>query len=135
MILQVGVKVILQKGNKYLVLRRNPEVYENVDDLWDIPGGRIDPGLSLIDNLKRELMEETSIELKSAPKLIAAQDILKVKDRHVVRLTYKATTEQEPQLDGEEHTEYKWLTLEELGSLEGLDKYFKEVLEDSLLDN
>lgn len=34
--------------------------------LWDIPGGRIEDGESIIDAIKRELKEETNFNLKSA---------------------------------------------------------------------
>ncbi|TSC66279.1 MAG: NUDIX hydrolase [Candidatus Doudnabacteria bacterium Gr01-1014_77] len=125
--LQVGVKALLQnKEGKYLMLHRNLEVYPEVNNPWDIVGGRIDPGTSLLDNLKREILEETKLVLTDTPKLIAAQDILK-NDKHVVRLTYTASIEGEPVLDTE-HDSFKWLSLGEIKELDGLDHYVKEVL-------
>ncbi len=62
--LQVGVKVLLRnKENKYLLLRRSPEKYPNAPLDWDIVGGRINPGLTLLDNLKREVKKETGLDL------------------------------------------------------------------------
>ncbi|MEK7652145.1 MAG: NUDIX domain-containing protein [Patescibacteria group bacterium] len=125
--LQVGVKALLQnKEGKYLMLHRNMEAYPEVNNPWDIVGGRIDPGTSLLDNLKREILEETKLVLTDTPRLIAAQDILK-NDKHVVRLTYTASIEGEPVLDIE-HDSFKWLSLEEIKALAGLDHYVKEVL-------
>lgn len=125
--LQVGVKaLLLNKEGKYLILHRNIEVYPEVNNPWDIVGGRIDPGTSLIDNLKREILEETKLELLDTPKLIAAQDILK-EDKHVVRLTYIANIEGEPVLETE-HDAFKWLSLEELKVLPGLDSYVKKII-------
>jgi len=131
--LQVGVKVVLKnKDGKYLLLHRSPEKYPDVKDPWDIVGGRISPGTPLLENLKREVREETQLELTSEPELIFAQDILRP-DKHVVRLTYVAEIEGEPKLD-EEHTDYKWFTVGEMQALgEQLDKYFGEVLSRGVL--
>jgi 8-oxo-dGTP diphosphatase len=126
--LQVGVKILLKnKDEKYLVICRSAEKYPQVGAKWDIPGGRINSGISLIENLKREVMEETGLEIASEPKLIIAQDILKT-DRHVVRLTYTGFTDGEVKLS-DEHSEYKWLSLKEISNLEPMDRYLKEVLE------
>ncbi len=131
--LQVGVKIFLKnKDNKYLIILRSPKVYSNVKGMWDIVGGRINPGTPLLDNLKREILEETKLELKSDPKLIYAQDILRVPEKHVVRLTYLGEINGTPVLD-EEHSDFKWLTLEELKNLEDLDIYFKEVLDRNII--
>lgn len=131
--LQVGVKALLKnKDGKYLLLRRSPEKYPEAGATWDIVGGRIDPGSTLLENLKREIKEEIGLDLNDEPKLIAAQDILRVPGRHVVRLTYTAHIDGEPQLDGD-HTEFKWFTAPELKNLENLDDYFKELLESSMV--
>jgi ADP-ribose pyrophosphatase YjhB (NUDIX family) len=88
-LLQVGVKVLLKnKAGKYLLVRRNPKKYPEVGPKWDIVGGRINPGSPLFDNLKREVREETRLDLTTRPRLAAAQDILRVPGRHVVRLTF-----------------------------------------------
>ena len=132
--LQVGVKIILQnKEGKFLLLQRNLEKYPEVkkNDSLDIVGGRINIGTPLLENLKREIFEETKLELKEEPKLLAAQDILRP-TKHVVRLTYLGKIEGEPTLD-EEHSSYMWLSLDELKNQEGLDQYFKEVFQKFLV--
>lgn len=125
--LQVGVKILLRnQDNKYLVLFRS---FKNKPiphrEYWDMPGGRINIGSSLIENLKREVMEETGLEIIGEPKLITAQDI--IKEQHVVRLVYIGFGKGEVRLSGE-HSEYKWLTLAELSNLEPIDSYLKKVL-------
>ncbi|MES3032348.1 MAG: NUDIX domain-containing protein [Patescibacteria group bacterium] len=130
--LQVGVKIILQnKEGKYLVLFRSFESKPKPHrEYWDMPGGRINLGFPLFENLKREVMEETGLEITGEPKLVTAQDILK--DKHVVRLTYSGFADGEVRLS-EEHSDYKWLSLQEISNLEPIDSYFKEVLTNSLV--
>ena len=132
--LQVGVKVLLKnpKG-KYLVIRRAHDKYQEVQQKWDIPGGRINADSALLKNLMREVSEETGLEMTSTPKLIAAQDIFNnQQERHIVRLTYVGTAEGEPCLS-EEHTEHKWVMLAELRTLGNLDRYLKELLDNGTI--
>ncbi|MDQ3076096.1 MAG: NUDIX hydrolase [bacterium] len=135
--LQVGVKVILKnEKEEVLLLRRNPKKYPEIGPTWDIVGGRINVGIPLIENLKREVMEETGLKITSEPRLIYAQDIMGIErfpGRHVVRLTYVATTEGEPTID-EESLEYQWVPVSELDNIEQLDKFLKEVLEKTELN-
>ena len=83
----------------------------------------------------RELKEETNLDLVAAPRLVGAQDILRIEARHVVRLSYAADIEGEPEID-EESEEYKWFTLAEMKSLteKELDIYFKELLDKNLIN-
>ena len=126
--LQVGVKILLENGEgKFLLMRRSEEKYRDVLQKWDIPGGRIDPGKSLMENLEREVMEETGLKVTEEPRLIGAQDIILNGERHIVRLTYIGATEGEPVLS-EEHIEYRWFEIEELQRFEGLEKYLQSLL-------
>ncbi len=132
--LQVGVKVLLQNSEgRILLLKRSEEKYGKTKGAWDIIGGRIDPGSTLLENLKREVLEETQLPLSSVPKLIAAQDIIPDDERHIVRLTYVAHTEGEPQLDQVEHSEYKWVTFQELADDQDMDTYTLTLITEGML--
>ncbi len=132
--LQVGVKALLKnKEGKYLLIRRSLEKYPNVEGRWDIVGGRIEPGTTLLENLKREIKEETGLELVGTPKLIAAQDIMPNPERHIVRLTYSGEAGGDVMLDMSENDEYRWYAREELLALNDVDRYFKELLKNESL--
>ncbi len=134
MILQVGVKAFLKnKDGKFLLIKRSPVKYPDVKDPWDIVGGRIDAGSSLLENLKREVKEETGLEIISEPRLVAAQDILRLEGKHIVRLSYVAEAGGELVLDQSEHTEHKWVTVEEIKKQDKLDIYVKEIVEKELV--
>lgn len=128
MTLQVGVKILLKnKEGKYLLVRRDAKKYPEVGAKWDIVGGRIDPGTTLIENLKREVKEETGLLIDGEPTIIKVQDILRVEGLHVVRLTYTGEADGEVILS-DEHDKYDWFTLDEMLELEPMDIYFKEIL-------
>lgn len=134
MILQVGVKAFLKNSEgKYLILKRSQK-YGKFADKWDLPGGRIEVGTTLFDNLKREVREETQLEIVSEPKLICAQDIMRHNDKHVVRLTYIVEAGGEVALDLSENTEYRWLSIEKLSQLENLDEFVREILDKALVE-
>lgn len=136
--LQVGVKILLKnQEGKYLLIRRNPKKYPEIGPKWDIVGGRIDIGVSLLENLKREVKEETGLEILGTPQLVSGQDILHVErfpGRHVVRLTYIGNTSGVPVID-EESLEWKWFTVTEIKTLSSdeLDQFFAEVIERALV--
>jgi len=110
--LQVGVKAFIKNSqNKYLFLKRVHPYSGDAESKWDIPGGRIVAGETLLDALRREVSEETSMEIVGAPKILAAQDILR--DKHVVRITYEVDAEGDIVLDPLEHTSFQWVSLQE----------------------
>lgn len=133
--LQVGVKALLRNSDgKVLLLRRNKEKYPEVNNLWDIPGGRIDTGATLYENLSREILEETGLVMNSVPRLVSAQDIIKSeRELHVVRLTYTARVEGNPILSGEEHDEYLWASFSEITNMEGLDSLVRGLVEGGVI--
>lgn len=131
----MGVKIFLKNGSgRILLLKRSPERYPHVgDELWDIVGGRIKPGQTLMENLRREIEEEVRMNLEGEPKLVAAQDILKVPGKHVVRLTYIGRAEGEPVVD-EDHSEFGWFSLDELHTLGQFDRFAKELVDKRVIN-
>ena len=132
-LLQVGVKIFLKNiDGRYLLLRRSPVRYPNVKNFMDIPGGRIIPGTPLFENIRREVFEETKLTVLGEPKLIGAQDIIRLPEKHIVRLTFIGETSGTPVLD-EEHLEFKWVTLGEMKNAQELDEFTREILEKNFI--
>lgn len=113
--LQVGVKIFIKnEQGQFLLLRRSHPYPGDKETKWDIPGGRINSNESLMDGLRREVSEETSMELIGDPKFIYVQDIFQGTQRHVVRITYVGLAAGEVLLDPGEHQEYQWVKLEDI---------------------
>lgn len=127
--LQVGVKIFLRNDSgKYLLLKRSPIRYPNIKNYWDIPGGRIIPGTKILENIKREVFEETRLPVLDKPKLIDVQDIIHKPEKHIVRLSFSSRTYGEPVLN-EEHLDFKWMTLDEMRETRKLDEFTREILD------
>lgn len=60
MVIQVAAGLIHREG-RYLITRRKPGVH--LAGFWEFPGGKREPGESLVECLRRELFEELSIRI------------------------------------------------------------------------
>lgn len=86
----VGV-VILNEADEVLLIQRGTE--PNIG-MWTIPGGRQEPGETLIEAAHREIYEETGVQI-SMPKLIDVVDLIRHDDngtllRHYALIDYAA---------------------------------------------
>ena len=57
----VVVAAIIRRNKKILITRRPKHVH--LPDLWEFPGGKVEPDESLEDALQREIREELGIEI------------------------------------------------------------------------
>lgn len=138
-ILQVGVKAVIQNSDGRLLLLKKEQPFEGEMIVkWEIPGGRIDVGELTIDALKREIKEETGLDLVSIDRILAVQDILKNPKLHVVRVTYLVSARGGLVVNHSDtsdtlHTEAKWCSLDEVKTLP-LDHYFAEFIAEASAD-
>ncbi|MCY0879775.1 MAG: NUDIX hydrolase [Firmicutes bacterium] len=55
------VGLVVARNDRILLLKRRPDDF--MPNLWEIPGGHVDPGETLPEALRRELWEETALTL------------------------------------------------------------------------
>lgn len=123
--MQISQKAIIKKDNTYLILLRSPQS-SVFPDHWDFPGGRLDENESLEEGLKREVKEETILDIEIGDKIFE-YDMLVV-DRPTKFYIYDITTYLGDVKLSKEHTEYRWVTKEELVNLQTFP-YIKPFLE------
>jgi phosphoglycolate phosphatase len=90
------------------------------NDTWGIPGGKIRRGESSLDALRREIREETNLEIE-APSFVMVQDCIDSVEfqhpAHFLLLNYVAHTLTHDVILNEEAEEYAWLTPDEANRL------------------
>lgn len=114
----VGAVIELRGVNKILVTRRASKEIHTGE--WEIMYGRIDQFEDLTDALKREIFEETGLENVKVKKLQRIWHIYrgeKSEDTEVYGFTFICESESDQVKLSEEHSEFKWVTVEEALSL------------------
>lgn len=132
----VGVKLLaVNDQGKYLLIRKNPEKYPEMANKWDIPGGRWIPGKEVIPKtMERELKGETGLDISGKPLFVAKQKFShnRIKNLDVVRLTYKVNVTGNVDLS-DEHTEYKWVTIDEMKDMDELDPLVRQLIDEEAI--
>ena len=101
--------------NKILIMRRSPN--KSFGSLWEFPGGKIEPNETPQEAIKREMMEETNME-------VIPSDIIKTTDYQagsvVIRISFiKCELISESRIPNLlVHDSYKWVTIEEMKDIE-----------------
>ena len=90
-------------------------------NLWGIPGGKVRFGERSLDALRRELREETNLEVDE-PKFVLVQDCIHspefYRDAHFILLNYTCRQAgSAPVTLNEEAQEYRWVALDQAREL------------------
>jgi 8-oxo-dGTP diphosphatase len=90
--LYVGVKALIVKDGKVLLIREAVYDEGTGQGKWDVSGGRIKPEEPLLTGLAREVREEVGLEVAVADVLSVEENFLVIKGEssHLVRVTYLA---------------------------------------------
>ena len=102
---QVRKAVLVNDEDKILILKSSDLNVKHAGE-WDLPGGHIHEGEGDIEGLKREVKEETGLDIAS-PEMVLDDG----RKKYYKSREYSGTIE-----ISDEHTEYRWVTIEELDS-------------------
>lgn len=126
----VAVVGFVQKGNKFLIAKRNSDDPQAGGE-WSIPGGKVETGEGaskyiLEGTLKKEVEEEVGIQIKDEMELIVNGGFVRVSGHHVVILTFLCKWKSGRAKPLEDQEEVRWVTLTELKKMTDLPDYTRD---------
>jgi 8-oxo-dGTP diphosphatase len=118
--------IIKNDADEILIVKRHPKSRTD-PEMWELPGGKVEPGEFFADALVREIKEETDLDVEVGDFAEAIQNDYQHK-RTVQIMMYLCNVTGKVKIS-DEHTEWMWASIEKLKSLEistSLDKVLKK---------
>lgn len=109
----VAAKAIVRRPDgKVLIVRESGSYDEGTNEgKWDVVGGRLDAGESLLEGLQREVEEESGLRVTKDRVLTVEDKFQTIKGEavHIVRVYYLCQAGDEPVVLSDDHDEYAWV--------------------------
>ncbi len=129
----IGVGAVIVSQGRALLVRRNTEPLKGE---WSVPGGVLELGEKLHDGVRRETLEETSLQVEPQEVLEVFDSIFRDRDGrtqyHYVLIDYLCRVIEGEAQAGSDVSEVRWVTETELGGLnlrESIERVVKKGLE------
>jgi len=127
MINKKNVSALILYNDTFLLTKRSL-LEDFLPGVWEMPGGKLEKNEDSMQALKREIMEETGIEISSNNKITEIDSenyIIKSKKndeyKNVTEATYLIELDSLPNVIlSEEHSEYAWINKKDF------DSYFND---------
>ncbi|MEI6587502.1 MAG: NUDIX domain-containing protein [Candidatus Moraniibacteriota bacterium] len=121
----LAVKGIVRKGDEVLVLKRSA-VDEHKPSVWETVGGGMETQNSPQEALKREIREETGLEVEVGEPFNVFT-FTKDSGEFKIGITFLCDYVSGEVKLSEEHSEYKWIKPEEFNQLESIASLHDEI--------
>lgn len=106
--------VVMDNIGRYIVLSRKSDDFMGGID--EIPSGGVEPGENLLDALKREIKEETNLDVNNASSYLGSFDYLSGSGKKSRQFNFLVEVKNFDNIILTEHSEYKWQTIDECNS-------------------
>ena len=129
----ISIDILIKKSNKILLGRR---INKPAQSYFFSIGGRINKNEAIDNAIVRIAKNELNIELKSKLEFIDVFEhfyddgIYENISTHYVNLAYEYEVEEIPNLPTEQHSEYRWFSIDELLESKQVHKYTKDYFRD-----
>tara|TARA_Y100000310_G_scaffold201547_1_gene201643 strand:+ start:491 stop:913 length:423 start_codon:yes stop_codon:yes gene_type:complete len=108
----VATKAFILNNNKVLLLRESNKYQEGTNSgKFDVPGGRINPGERSNESLKREIKEETGLDVKIGKPFFVNEwrPIVNGEQWQIVGIFFKCESESNQVTLSEDHNHHIWI--------------------------
>jgi 8-oxo-dGTP diphosphatase len=104
---KIVVGALIEKSGKVLLLRRPADDF--MGGIFELPSGNLEDGETLFDGLKREVKEETDLEVTEVIDFIDSFDYKSGSGKKVRQFNFYVRVKDSP-VRLSEHTRYTWAT-------------------------
>ena len=132
----VGAKaIVVRPDGKALIVRESAAYDEGTEaGKWDVVGGRIEPEETLLDGLKREVKEESGLDIVVNDLLSVTENfpVIKGEKCHIIRVYYRCHTRSNEAVLSTDHDQHEWIdpaAHADYGLMEDLHEIFERYLE------
>jgi len=113
--MQEVVKSVIQRNDKYLLIKRSPDS-SFFASLWDFPGGKLEKDETLEQCVQRETEEETDFVVEPIKKV---GDYVYKENNWPIHFNVFSVKIISGEIKlGEDHTDYKWVSIEEIKNMD-----------------
>lgn len=132
--ISVTLECFIKKDGRYLMLHRN-ENKKIIPGVWMAPGGHREFNEGLFEAARREIHEETGLQIKNIQLKAVGNAYLKDLDKELYFSMLVADYESGDLKTNISDGEFSWLSKEEILNLENLLEELKKIIPHILSDN
>ncbi len=119
-------------GEKFLILKRSADEVA-YPSKWTFPGGKLEKGQSVLDTLRREVLEEAGLDIEERKEYLKDFTFVRPDGYNVVGFCFVVQAKEGSVKLGEDFTDYKWILPSELSSYDhipGMEEEMKIAFRD-----
>lgn len=106
---------VINNDKKILVIKRRPNDVHS-PSIWEVPGGRIEVGEDPHEGVKREVLEETGLEV-IVHEPLGVRSFTRDDGQHITMIIFRCAPTTEEVVLSEEHTDFEWKSIQEAKEL------------------
>jgi 8-oxo-dGTP pyrophosphatase MutT (NUDIX family) len=101
----VVARAVIARAGRLLLVRR--AAWDTMPGVWELPGGKVDAGETVVSAVIREVGEETGLAAAGVPSLWFEQPLVGRSGRRILEQVYRLETAGAPTLS-HEHDDWIW---------------------------
>jgi len=108
----IAVKAFILYDGRILIIRESSSNPVGTNsNKFDVPGGRVEPGEHFENALRREIMEETGLEVTIQKPLHVAEwrPVVKGEQWHIIGIYFKCLAASDAVTLGRDHDVFEWI--------------------------